>query len=94
MERRKGKKDEFSVYHGYAYDGVWVMALAIDRVIAALREQGELHRFDNFDYRDEDILELFSKAMNETNFRGVTVRRKTVPHESDKRVAPLNFRDM
>ena len=74
-KQRLRKGVESSDYHGYAYDGVWVMALAIDKVISGLREDNELYRFDNFDYEDEEILNRFSRAMNETNFRGVTVRR-------------------
>ena len=50
------------------------MALAIDNVINTLKTRGELHRFEHFDYEDEEMLDLFSRAMNETNFRGVTVK--------------------
>ncbi|XP_033638880.1 gamma-aminobutyric acid type B receptor subunit 2-like [Asterias rubens] len=64
--------DEYSTFHGYAYDGVWVMAKAFDSVLETLRARGDLDRFWNFDYTDDGLLEMFTKAMNETNFRGVT----------------------
>ncbi|XP_038053472.1 gamma-aminobutyric acid type B receptor subunit 2-like [Patiria miniata] len=64
--------DEYSAFHGYAYDGVWVMARALDSVLRTLRDRGELARFQQFNYSDDGLLEMFSKAMNETNFRGVT----------------------
>ncbi|XP_022094222.1 gamma-aminobutyric acid type B receptor subunit 2-like isoform X2 [Acanthaster planci] len=64
--------NEYSTFHGYAYDGVWVMARALDSVLQALRYRGELARFQGFNYSDDVLLEMFSKAMNDTNFRGVT----------------------
>ena len=66
--------EEYSTFHGYAYDGVWVMARAMDSVLRTLSARGDLARFKNFNYSDTRLLEMFSKAMNETNFRGVTVK--------------------
>ncbi|XP_077978832.1 gamma-aminobutyric acid type B receptor subunit 2-like [Glandiceps talaboti] len=62
--------DNFTILHGYAYDGVWVIAAALNAV---------LHRLGNnqsalldFKYDDECILQMFMEAMNETDFVGVT----------------------
>ena len=59
------------------------MAKAFDSVLQTLRARGDLDRFWNFDYTDDGLLEMFTKAMNETNFRGVTVSiRKAASNES------------
>ncbi|XP_071510393.1 gamma-aminobutyric acid type B receptor subunit 2-like [Diadema antillarum] len=62
----------YSDYHGYAYDGVWVMALAIDHVIKMFEKENNTQAFFDFEYDDREMLAHFSKAMNETNFPGVT----------------------
>ena len=54
----------YSKFHGYAYDGIWVIAKAIDSVI---RENGGQYNFR--DFRGEGI----QRALNDTDFEGVTV---------------------
>jgi hypothetical protein len=56
---------KFSKFHGYAYDAVWAVALAIDHVI---RQQDG--RYDTGDFHDQ----RFHDALNRTDFVGVTVR--------------------
>lgn len=63
---------EYSKFHGYAYDGVWVMAKALDKVLRTLKSQNDEKRFWEFDYKDKKIANLLIEAMNETNFNGVT----------------------
>ena len=63
LYNRKRKKD-YSKYHGYAYDGIWVIAKAIDNVLHQTRG-----RFNMDDFRSPS----FQAALNDTSFRGVTV---------------------
>ncbi|XP_030849459.1 gamma-aminobutyric acid type B receptor subunit 2 [Strongylocentrotus purpuratus] len=66
------RNGDYSDYHGYAYDGIWVMALAINHVIKMFEKENNLDAFFDFKYDDQKMLDHFSKAMNETNFPGVT----------------------
>ena len=61
-DNRRG--NAYSKYHGYAYDGIWVIAQAIDSLI---RQNDGV--FSEDDFRSERI----DGALNETNFIGVTV---------------------
>ncbi|RUS81651.1 hypothetical protein EGW08_010568 [Elysia chlorotica] len=54
---------EYSKYHGYAYDGVWVVAKALDRLLDDVSVSPE-------DFRGP----LVGKVLNETAFVGVTGR--------------------
>ncbi|XP_035828588.1 gamma-aminobutyric acid type B receptor subunit 2-like [Aplysia californica] len=54
---------EFSKYHGYAYDGVWVVAKALDRLLDGTSMTPDLFRGP-----------LVGKVLNETSFQGVTGR--------------------
>ncbi|XP_071450035.1 gamma-aminobutyric acid type B receptor subunit 2 [Hetaerina americana] len=77
---------EYSRFHGYTYDGVWAIALAIQHVSRRL-----LHRTNpvevkgpgqaprrlrsvaaDFRYRDETWEKLFLEALKNTSFEGVT----------------------
>ena len=62
---------EYSKFHGYAYDGIWVIAKALDMV---LRQSDGVFELDNF--RSEKIQAI----LNETNFRGVTVGLRSLLH--------------
>ena len=55
----------YSKFHGYAYDGIWVIARALDTII---RQNGGWYRLR--DFKGERIMQ----ALNDTNFIGVTVR--------------------
>ena len=55
---------EYSKFHGYAYDGIWVIAKALDTI---LKQSNGVFNLTNF--RSEKIQEI----LNDTNFRGVTV---------------------
>ena len=59
---RRGR--EYSKFHGYAYDGIWVIAKALDTV---LKQSDGVFNVEKF--RSEKIQSI----LNETNFRGVTV---------------------
>ncbi|XP_070381674.1 gamma-aminobutyric acid type B receptor subunit 2-like isoform X2 [Dermacentor albipictus] len=62
--------NEYSRFHGYAYDGIWALALSIHAVIVRLRANDT--RISEFDYRKQWWGRLFKEALNETNFIGVT----------------------
>jgi len=62
--RRAASNYPFSKFHGYAYDAVWAVAMAIDDVIR--QHDG---RYDVTDFHDT----RFHAALNRTDFVGVTV---------------------
>ncbi|XP_070573335.1 gamma-aminobutyric acid type B receptor subunit 2-like isoform X2 [Ptychodera flava] len=62
--------NNFTVLHGYAYDGVWVVASALEKVINQLGENRSM--LTEFDYQNDYILQIFMEAMNDTDFVGVT----------------------
>lgn len=67
------RQGEYSRFHGYAYDGIWAIALAIQSVNKKLRMKNLHLTIENFQYRDPFWAELFKEALNETSFDGVTV---------------------
>ena len=76
LEYDSRRGSEYSRFHGYTYDGIWAVALAIQRV--ALR----IHHFRNetvgdFRYRDPLWEDLFLEALRNTSFEGVTVSHST-----------------
>nr|XP_006813973.1 PREDICTED: gamma-aminobutyric acid type B receptor subunit 2 [Saccoglossus kowalevskii] len=64
--------DNYTVLHGYAYDGVWTIALALDAVIRQLGSN--VTSIVNYTYANEDVFQMIMEAMNETDFVGVTGR--------------------
>ncbi|XP_077978603.1 gamma-aminobutyric acid type B receptor subunit 2-like isoform X2 [Glandiceps talaboti] len=56
--------------HGYAYDGVWVIASAIDKVLHHLNQNAS--NILNTRMGNKYIFNLLMEAMNETDFVGVT----------------------
>ncbi|ELT87875.1 hypothetical protein CAPTEDRAFT_222380 [Capitella teleta] len=62
-DTRKRANAPYSKFHGYAYDGIWVIARAIDSLVR--QNQG---RFDLEDFRNDRL----HATLNDTNFVGVT----------------------
>jgi gamma-aminobutyric acid type B receptor len=62
-----------SKFHGFAYDGVWVMVKALTRVIESVRhrERYDIHR--NFTVSSKEIGQMVLDSMKEICFEGVTV---------------------
>lgn len=62
-----------SKFHGFAYDGTWVIAKALTRVMETLkyREKYSIHR--NFTVTDKETTDMILQAMSEMKFFGVTV---------------------
>ncbi|XP_074593513.1 gamma-aminobutyric acid type B receptor subunit 2-like isoform X2 [Brevipalpus obovatus] len=69
------RRNHYSKYHGYAYDGVWTIAFALhNTAIQLLSEQSNI-TIDKFDYRDQyltNLTERFRTALDRTSFIGVT----------------------
>ncbi|XP_035208128.1 gamma-aminobutyric acid type B receptor subunit 2-like isoform X2 [Stegodyphus dumicola] len=68
----KKREQEYSRFHGYAYDGIWAIALAIQNVAQKLKAKGMPSALKEFQYRDPFWGQLFRDAFNETSFTGVT----------------------
>ncbi|OCT74376.1 hypothetical protein XELAEV_18033350mg [Xenopus laevis] len=69
-EKRAGV--EPSKFHGYAYDGIWVIAKTLHRALEYLYSSKQRQRIQDFNYTDHKLGKIFLDAMNETNFFGVT----------------------
>ncbi|XP_003492891.1 gamma-aminobutyric acid type B receptor subunit 2 isoform X1 [Bombus vosnesenskii] len=63
---------EYSRFHGYTYDGIWAVALAIERVAGKITHHRRNQTMSDFRYRDEFWEELFLEALKNTSFEGVT----------------------
>ncbi|XP_047485840.1 gamma-aminobutyric acid type B receptor subunit 2-like [Penaeus chinensis] len=70
------RRNEYSRFHGYTYDGVWAMALAIQAVGHKLHKENRYRNTSitvkDFRYWDQMWEDLFTKALSEVKFDGVT----------------------
>lgn len=64
---------EASKFHGFAYDGIWVIAKTLTRVMELLRAKQRQNIYHNFTVDDREVGKMVLDVMNETNFYGVTV---------------------
>lgn len=64
---------EYSRFHGYSYDGIWAVALAIQHVSRRIRHYRRNQTVADFKYRDPLWEKLFLEALKNTSFEGVTV---------------------
>lgn len=64
---------ESSKFHGFAYDGIWVIAKTLTRVRELLRIKQRQNIYHNFTVDDREVGKMVLDVMNETNFYGVTV---------------------
>ncbi|XP_047350299.1 gamma-aminobutyric acid type B receptor subunit 2 isoform X4 [Vespa velutina] len=69
-DSRRGK--EYSRFHGYTYDGIWAVALAIQHVTRRIRHFRRNQTISDFKYRDALWEMLFLEALGNTSFKGVT----------------------
>lgn len=70
---REQKGVEPSKFHGFAYDGIWVIAKTLSRVMEQVRQKQRHNIFHNMTMDDREVGKLVLDVMNETNFFGVTV---------------------
>lgn len=66
-----------SKFHGYAYDGIWVIAKTLQRAMETLHASSRHQRIQDFNYTDHTLGRIILNAMNETNFFGVTVSSRS-----------------
>ncbi|XP_022255170.1 gamma-aminobutyric acid type B receptor subunit 2-like [Limulus polyphemus] len=66
------RKGSYSRFHGYAYDGIWAIALAMQKVRQKLMSEGSFRSLEMFEYKDPMWVRLFREAFNKTAFLGVT----------------------
>ncbi|XP_072946009.1 uncharacterized protein GABA-B-R2 [Epargyreus clarus] len=69
-DRRRGL--EYSRFHGYTYDGIWAMALAIQTVAHRVKLKYKEKTVQDFRYRDKEWEQLFLDALSNVTFEGVT----------------------
>ncbi|XP_038219315.1 gamma-aminobutyric acid type B receptor subunit 2 isoform X1 [Zerene cesonia] len=69
-DRRRGV--EYSRFHGYTYDGIWAMALAIQTVAHRVKLKYKERTVQDFRYRDKEWEQLFLDALTNVTFEGVT----------------------
>ncbi|XP_019875177.2 gamma-aminobutyric acid type B receptor subunit 2 isoform X2 [Aethina tumida] len=63
---------EYSRFHGYTYDGIWAVALAIQNVAHKIKYFRRNQTVNDFRYRDPLWERLFLDALHNTSFEGVT----------------------
>jgi hypothetical protein len=73
LEYDSRRGSEYSRFHGYTYDGVWAVALAIQHVAHHIRQHRKNETVVDFQYRDPLWEHLFLNALGNTSFEGVTV---------------------
>ncbi|XP_018049231.1 PREDICTED: gamma-aminobutyric acid type B receptor subunit 2 isoform X1 [Atta colombica] len=69
-DSRRG--NEYSRFHGYTYDGIWTVALAVKHVARRIRHFHRNQTISDFRYRDVLWERLFLDALRNTSFDGVT----------------------
>ena len=89
LEYDSRRGSEYSRFHGYTYDGIWAVALAIQHVARHIRHVRENQTVADFRYRDPVWEELFLKALRNTSFEGVTVRWLAITISRDNVVCCL-----
>ena len=60
---------------GYVYDAVWTIALALNSSISILEERG-LGRLEDFTYDSVEIADVFTAAVANVSFQGISVSAK------------------
>lgn len=66
-EYNSRRGNEYSRFHGYTYDGIWAVAMAIQYV-----SQRKDQFLNNFQYRVKEWENIFLEALKNTSFEGVT----------------------
>lgn len=67
-DSRRGR--EYSRFHGYTYDGIWAVALAIQNVAHKIKYFRRNQTVIDFQYRDPLWENLFLDALHNTSFEG------------------------
>ncbi|CAH1118642.1 unnamed protein product [Phaedon cochleariae] len=72
MEYDSRRGNEYSRFHGYTYDGIWAVALAIQNVAHKVKYFRRNETVTDFRYHDPMWERLFLDALYNTSFEGVT----------------------
>ena len=62
---------------GYVYDAAWTIALALNSSISILEERG-LGRLEDFTYESVEMADVFSEAIGNLSFEGISVSVVTI----------------
>ena len=66
-------KTDIFLNYGFIYDAVWTTALALNSSISILEERG-LGRLEHFTYESVEMADVFTKAIANVSFQGISVR--------------------
>ena len=69
-------KTDIFLNYGYVYDAVWTIALALNSSISILEERG-LGRLEDFTYESEEMADVFTEAIANVSFEGISVSTAT-----------------
>ncbi|CAG9767793.1 unnamed protein product [Ceutorhynchus assimilis] len=90
-DSRRG--NEYSRFHGYTYDGIWAVALAIQNVAHKIKYFRRNQTVTDFRYRDPLWESLFLDALNNTSFEGVTGPVRFYDNERKASILLKQFQD-
>ncbi|XP_055066362.2 gamma-aminobutyric acid type B receptor subunit 2 [Misgurnus anguillicaudatus] len=77
-----------SKFHGFAYDGTWVIAKVLTRVMETVRYRERYSIYRNFTVTDQEMSQMILEAIDKINFFGVTGQ---VMFQRGERVANVQF---
>ncbi|RZC34862.1 7tm 3 and/or ANF receptor domain containing protein [Asbolus verrucosus] len=84
---------EYSRFHGYTYDGIWAVALAIQNVAHKIRIYRRNETVSDFRYHDPTWEMLFLDALHNTSFEGVTGPVRFYDNERKASILLKQFQD-
>ncbi|XP_077072185.1 gamma-aminobutyric acid type B receptor subunit 2 isoform X1 [Siphateles boraxobius] len=87
-ERRRLKGLGASKFHGFAYDGTWVIAKVLTRVMETVRYREKYSIDRNFTVTDQEVGQMILEAMDKINFFGVTGH---IMFQKGERMASVKF---
>ncbi|XP_058017581.1 gamma-aminobutyric acid type B receptor subunit 2-like, partial [Ahaetulla prasina] len=70
-DQRRGNVEP-SKFHGFAYDGIWVIAKTLQQAMKILNATNRNQKIEDFNYTNKELGKIFLDAMNQTSFFGVT----------------------
>ena len=70
-------KTDVPLAFGYVYDAAWTIALALNSSISVLEKRG-LGKLENFTYENVEIADVFTEAVGNVSFQGITVSGKNI----------------
>ncbi|KAJ3651049.1 hypothetical protein Zmor_017112 [Zophobas morio] len=93
LEYDSRRGPEYSRFHGYTYDGIWAVALAIKNVAHKIRVIKRNMTVSDFRYHDPIWERLFLEALRNTSFEGVTGPVRFYDNERKASILLKQFQD-